>query len=70
MLESDILHTAIENLKKLTQAQIEIIMPQISNGHQQAILDIHLGTTVGRFKVAVKGNVLPSNLPGWVDNLR
>lgn len=72
MLESDILYTAIENLEKLTHAQIEVIKQQASsNGYQwDALLDIHAGTTELRFKVEVKENVLPSNLSSLTDILK
>ena len=70
MRESDILHTAIENLEKLTHVQFEIAMPLNPNGHDwDAQLDIIAGANKSSFKVEVKENVLPSSLPRWIDIL-
>lgn len=70
MIESDILYTAIENLEKLTQAQIEVDAPLNPNGHDwDAQLYIRVGANKSSFKVEVKENVLPSGLLRWVDKL-
>ncbi|MEQ1666008.1 MAG: type IV toxin-antitoxin system AbiEi family antitoxin [Bdellovibrionales bacterium] len=70
MIESDILYTAIENLEKLTQAQIEVDAPLNPNGHDwEAQLYIRVGANKSSFKVEVKENVLPSGLLRWVDKL-
>ncbi len=70
MTASDILHTAIEKLEKLTQVQIEIATPLNSNGHDwDAQLYIIAGGIKSIFKVEVKENVLPSGLLQWVDRL-
>ncbi len=71
MTVSDILYTAIENLEKLTQVQIEIAAPLNSNGHHwDAQLNIIAGANKSSFKVEVKENVLPSGLLRWVDRLK
>ena len=70
MTESDILHTAIENLEKLTRAQIEIAAPLNSKGHDwDSQIYIKTGANRSSFKVEVKENVLPSGLLRWIDKL-
>jgi hypothetical protein len=71
MLQTDILHTAIENLERMTKAQIEIETTSINNGHAwDAQLDIRAGTATGSFRVEVKANVLPSNIARLLDKLK
>jgi len=71
MLESDILLIAIENLEKLTQVPVKIVIPQSSNGHHwDALIIIQAGTAESRFQVEVKENVSPSTLARWVDKLK
>ncbi len=70
MTESDILYTAIENLEKLTRAQIEVAALFNSKGHNwDAQIYIKTGANQSSFKVEVKENVLPSGLLRWIDKL-
>ncbi|MEZ4960428.1 MAG: type IV toxin-antitoxin system AbiEi family antitoxin [Saprospiraceae bacterium] len=70
MLETDILHAAIEQLEQMTQAKIEVETTSGVNGHHwDAEIDIATGAANGHFKVEVKGNVLPANLARWADKL-
>lgn len=62
MLETDILHTAIESLEKLAKADIRLVPEEVGN-HWDAQLDIRAGATTGRFLVEVKNNILPATLP-------
>ena len=56
MLESDILHVALEHLKGMVQAEIEVMETSGVNGHRwDAEIDIAAGAAKGHFKVEVKG---------------
>jgi hypothetical protein len=70
MLETDILHAAVESLEKLTKADIHIAKAAGMNGHRwDALIDIRVGAVSGSFKVEVKQNVLPAMLPRIMDKL-
>ena len=71
MLETDILHVALEHLKGMVQAEIDITETSGVNGHHwDAEIDIAAGAAKGHFKVEVKGSVLPANLARWAEKLQ
>ena len=71
MLESDILHKAIEQLEQRMQVQIEVETTSSVNGHRwDAEIDIQTGAVKNHFKVEVKGSVLPANLARWAEKLQ
>lgn len=65
MLESDILFTAIDNLKKQTGATIEVTDRAVKNNkrHWDTWLKIYFGQVQQEFRVEVKKQVHRSNLP-------
>lgn len=65
MLESDILYTAVDNLKKQTGVNIEVGNKEIKDGNQRwdALLSIYFGKFKHEFKVEIKNQVHRSNLP-------
>ncbi len=70
MLETDILHTAVESLEKLTKATVQIASEDFVNGqHWDALLEIQAGPAKGSFKVEVKNNGSPAVLLRVMDKL-
>lgn len=70
MIEADILHTAVENLERLTQSVIKIKNSKHLNGQPwDAVLEIQAGAAGGYFKVEVRKDVLPSHVAPLIELL-
>lgn len=71
MRESDILYTAIDNLKKETGANIEVTKGLFVNGHKwDALLNININGIQRKFKVEIKNKVHQANMSTILELLK